>query len=98
VHRGQVVAVEQHLTRLRVAQLQHGAAERGLATTGFSDEAKRLAARDVEADVSDSVDGLAAHGIFDDEMFDLEQRVGGRGLQHHAERASGISIGWKQAN
>src|SRR5204862_7719130 len=51
-----------------------------------------------EADVAGVVDDLAVHDVFDDEMFDLEQWVGGRGLQHHAGTAAGISIGWKQAN
>ena len=84
--------------RLIMAQLQHGAAERGLAAAGFTDQPQRLAAGDVEADVADGVDGLAVHDIFDDKVLDLEQRAGGRGLQRHAGTASGISIGWKQAN
>ena len=100
MHRGQVVAVEQYLARLRLAQLQHRAAERGLAATGLADEAQRFAARDVETDVGHGMDDLAAHDIFDDKVFDLEQGIGRRGLQHHMHHAptwTAPAIGWKQA-
>ncbi|MGY4426760.1 hypothetical protein ACVWY2_009209 [Bradyrhizobium sp. JR6.1] len=91
---GEVVAVEQHLAGDRLAQLQHGAAERGLAAAGFADQPQRLAARDLEADIGDGMDGLAPHRIFDDEVFHFHQRIG-CGLQHHAPRPA--AIGWKQA-
>ena len=101
MHRREVLAVEQDAPRLGPTQLQHRAAERGLAAAGFADQPKRLAARHFQTDVGHRVDGLAADGIFDDEVFHLEKRIARRGLPgilHHASIPAGGRIGWKQAN
>jgi len=93
------MAVEQHRSRNRRPQLQHGAAERGFSAAGFADQPQRLAARDFEADAGHRMNGLAADEIFDDEVVHLQQRIGGwRGLLHHAGTPASISMGWKQAN
>ena len=95
-HRGQILAVEQHLARYRRPQLQHRTAERGLAATGFADKAQRLAARDLEADIGDCVHDLVAGDVFDDEIFHFQQRRC-QGLLHHAPAPAASLIGWKQA-
>ena len=43
-----VHAIEQHLTCSRLEQTQHGLGHGGLAATGFADQTKGLAPRDVE--------------------------------------------------
>ena len=70
--------------RARLQQEHQRAADRGLARSGFADDAERLAAADVEIDAVDRLDGGAAiHGL----ELDLEiahrddgirLRIGGR--------------------
>ena len=96
MHRREVLAVEQNPPRDGPAQLQHRAAQRGLAAAGLSDQTKRLAARNLQADVGHRVDGLAADGIFNDEVFHLEKRIARRGwldVLHHAQTPAATSIG-----
>ena len=101
MHRREVLAVEQNPPRDGPAQLQHRAAQRGLAAAGLADQAKRLAARNLQADIGHRMDRLAADGILDDEVFHREQRIAQRGLLpgvvHHALTPAAALIGWKQA-
>ncbi|KTW14801.1 hypothetical protein SA9_12355, partial [Staphylococcus warneri] len=97
--RHQVAALEHDLAfddlaRRHRDQFQDRHRGDGLAAAGFADQPQRLAARDVEADVGDGMDGLPAHRIFDDEVLHLHQRIG-CSLQHHAPTLA--VIGWKQA-
>src|ERR1043166_505792 len=87
VQRHEIVAVEPDMSGNRPAQLQHRAAERRLAATGFADQPERLAALNLKADAGDRMHRLAADRILDDEVLYLEQRVtqsGFSGVVHHA--------------
>ncbi len=100
LHRREVLAVEHDSPRDGPAQLKHRAAQRGLAAAGLADQAERLAARDLQADVGHRMDRLAADGILDDEVFHREQRIAQSGLPgvvHHALTPAAAFIGWKQA-
>ena len=61
----------------------------------FSDQAKRLAARYLQAYVGHRVHGLAAHRILNDEVLHLEKRIapGLPGLLHHAQTPAVTWIG-----
>src|SRR5204863_7490958 len=58
--REHVEAVMKNGTRAWLQQEHQRAADRGLARSGFADDAKRLAAADVEIDAIDRLDGGAA--------------------------------------
>ena len=73
MHRREVLAVEQNPPRDSPTQLQHRATQRGLAAAGLSDQAKRLAARNLQAYVGHRVYSLAADGILNDEVLHLEK-------------------------
>ena len=77
LHRGEVLAVEHNPARDRPPQLQHRAAERRLAATGFADQSQRFTAGDLQGHAGYGVHDLVADGIFDDELIDVEQRIVG---------------------
>ena len=57
---GQVLAQPRHRSAGRLDQLQHGAAERGLAAAGLADDAQGFPRKQVEADAIDGAKGVGS--------------------------------------
>ena len=95
MHRCEVLAIEQHPPGDSPTQLQHRAAQSGLAAAGLPDQTKRLAARYLQAYAGHRVDGLAAHRILNNEVLHLEKRIalGLLGFLHHAQTPAVTWIG-----
>ena len=96
LHRREVLAIEQNPPRDSPPQLQHRATQRGLAATGLADQTEGLAARNLQAYIRHRVDRLAAHGIFNDEVFHPEKWLARKRWLadwHHAVTPAAASIG-----
>ena len=75
LHRGEVLAIEQNAPGDCPAQLQHRASQRRLAAAGLPDQTKGLASTHFQTDAGHRVNRLGPDGIFDDEIFHLEQGI-----------------------